>query len=116
MQDEDIALIDVVALSQQHCPIPIMGDLKYSYQENFVGRRIAGYETDQRDICLLAPNAATRLCQVQNFLVHHYRLSLLIFDAYRPLRAVKDFVNWFSLPPTPYELERKAIHFPKLEK
>jgi len=62
MINTSINLVDVVALSGELCQLPIQGDLKYIDEENFVGRKIAGYETQRGDICLLAPRAAFRLC------------------------------------------------------
>jgi D-alanyl-D-alanine dipeptidase len=109
-------LVDAVSLSQQLCSVPVKGDLKYSYHENFIGRPIAGYQQDIRDICLLAPQAAKMLCKVQNILVSEYQLSLIIFDAYRPLRAIRDFVKWFDEIPTEQEIQRKQIHYPSLLK
>lgn len=42
---------------------------------------------------------------------------MYVFDAYRPQRAVKDFAQWFRLPvANDFELERKKIHYPQLEK
>lgn len=116
MKKTTIPLVDVVHLSKLICTTPIKGDLKYTYKENFVGRAIKGYSTDIRDICLLAPRAAEQLCHAHNYLNEKYGLGLLILDAYRPLRAVKDFVKWFDEIPSDYELERKAIHYPDLNK
>lgn len=113
---QSIPLVDVISLSQQNCAVPILGDLKYSYDDNFIGRPIEGYEHNLRDICLLAPNAAKMLCNVQNYLVENFQQGLLIFDAYRPLRATQDFVKWFYEEPTPSEIARKAIHYPHLNK
>lgn len=116
MTTRDIPLVDVISLSQSLCPVTIQGDLKYAYEDNFIGRAIDGYQYDVRDICLLAPQAAKMLCKVQNFLIEQYQQSLVIFDAYRPLRATRDFVKWFHETPTSKELIRKNIHYPTLEK
>lgn len=58
-------LVDVIALSQQHCAHPIRGNLAYASKENFVGRVVDGYCTDANEICLLARRAAHALCNVQ---------------------------------------------------
>lgn len=116
MPEESIPLVDVIQLSSVQCQKPILGDLKYASDDNFVGRIIDGYHNDARDICLLAPQAAAMVCQAQNYLYQHYNLSLIILDAYRPLRAVRDFVHWFQQPPTHEEVVRKKIHYPDLEK
>lgn len=115
-QVRTIPLIDVISLSRIKCSTPIEGDLKYSYQDNFIGRPIVGYCEHSRDICLLAPQAAHMLCDVQNYLVEHHHQGLLIFDAYRPLRAVNDFIAWFTHSPTEAEIIRKSLHYPTLTK
>lgn len=110
-------LINVVALSQRECKTPIKAHLKYATPKNFVGRVINGYEAGVTDLALLTPKAAEALCRVQNHLNTQYNYGLLIFDAYRPKRAVLDFVAWSNMPPeSSYELERKAKHYPNIEK
>lgn len=109
-------LIDVVALSEHRCRTPIAGKLAYASSENFVGRVIDGYSADAPDVILLARQAAEALCQVQNTL-NTQGLGLYVYDAYRPLRAVKDFAAWFRAPVVnAYEIERQKIHYPQLTK
>lgn len=113
----NIPFVDVIGLSKLHCKKVILGDLKYASHENFVGRVIAGYSEAARDVCLLAPQAAQMLCHVQNHLVDQFGYGLIIYDAFRPLRAVADFASWFEIPPeNQYELMRKEIHYPHLKK
>lgn len=110
-------LVDVVALSKTHCQNPIQCELVYATKENIVGRVIDGYHREAMDFCLLTPKAAKALCEVQNFLNKSYQLGLYVYDAYRPKRAVLDFLKWSQSPPeNEYELQRKAIHYPHLEK
>lgn len=117
MQDPKQLLVDVIALSKLRCQQPIQGELKYATRENFVGRIIDGYSPNAKDICLLTRNPAEMLCKVQDYVVNEYNYSLFILDAYRPLRAVKDWAHWFKQPPADdYELQRKKIHYPNLEK
>jgi D-alanyl-D-alanine dipeptidase len=111
-----IPLVDVIQLSKHLCQVPIIGDLKYAYDDNFVGRPIPGYEPNVIDVALLAPEAAHNVCQAQNYLVSQHDLGIVIMDAYRPLRAVKFFSQWFQELPTEQELHRKAIHYPDLAK
>lgn len=109
-------LIDLIALSEKDCKFPIQSRLDYATKENFVGRIIDGYSADAIDVCLLEKQAAKALCQAQNEL-NQSNLGLYVFDAYRPWRAVKDFAQWFTAPITnDYELERKRIHYPNIEK
>jgi D-alanyl-D-alanine dipeptidase len=110
-------LIDVTALSQEKCKSPIKAQLKYATRKNFVGRPITGYEVNAKNIALMTPNAANALCNVQNYLLENYDVSLLILDAYRPKRAVMDFVFWSKQPAhDEHELKRKEKHYPNIEK
>src|SRR5579883_153689 len=110
-------LIDTVALSKKICDQPIQCQLAYTTANNFLGRIVNGYHQDAFDICLLTPKAAHALCQVQNELIHNHELGLLVFDAYRPRRAVKDFMQWSKAPPaSDFELQRKKLHYPHIEK
>lgn len=114
---QKINLVDVVALSKSACKKPIQGKLAYATVENFVGRIIVGYHPEADDICLLTPKAANALCQVQNYLIEKNSYGLFIFDAYRPKRAVYDFMTWIKLPvANAYETERKIKHYPAIDK
>lgn len=114
-------LVDVVALSKIRCLAPIKGELKYATSENFVGRPLAGYSTDPnaREVCLLEQKTAEALCAVQNNLIRKYnnKYGLMIYDAYRPKRAVLDILHWSKQSPgSDYELLRKNLHYPHIEK
>lgn len=69
-------------------------DLRYAGADNFVGAPIDGYEAAR---CLLTPEAAQALSWVARDLRRH-RLSLVVFDCYRPQRAVEQFVRWAAEP------------------
>lgn len=111
-------LTDVIHLSKiQGHSYPIQGKLAYATPHNFVGRVLNGYHPEALDIFLLTPKAARAICEVQNYLINTYELGLFIFDAYRPRRTVFDFLEWSQLPPAnTFELERKALHYPHIEK
>ena len=68
----------------------IVQEIRYFSTFNFIGDRIDGYE----EPCAIATKDAARaLKSVSNeMLVRGYRLK--IFDAYRPVRAVKHFILW----------------------
>lgn len=66
-------------------------DLKYCGYDNFVGRPIDGYTSGHRAI--LRKDAATALAKAQKEL-NTRGLGLLVWDAYRPHRALRDFYNW----------------------
>jgi D-alanyl-D-alanine dipeptidase len=65
-------------------------DLRYYSGKNFIGKRIDGYHADK---AIMTRKAAKALKKVQDDL-GHFGLSLKIFDAYRPQRAVEHFVRW----------------------
>lgn len=65
-------------------------DLRYATTHNFTGQVVTGYE-DVRPV--LTKEAADALVGVINDL-KPYGLTLLVFDAYRPQRAVDHFVRW----------------------
>lgn len=109
-------LVDVIALSKMSCSYPIQGKLAYSTQDNFVGRIVNGYSPNASNVCLLAKKAAKQLCLVQQTL-NDQGLGLFIFDALRPLRAVRDFSVWYHQPAaSAHEEQCKKLHFPHLEK
>ena len=66
-------------------------DLKYCGNDNFVGRPIDGYTSGRRAI--LRKDAAAALAKAQQEL-NKKGYGLLIWDAYRPHRALQDFYNW----------------------
>lgn len=65
-------------------------DLRYFGSHNFMGNPIEGYH---RNVVILTKQAAVALNEVQNEL-KLYNLSIKIFDAYRPQRAVNHFIRW----------------------
>lgn len=71
------------------CP-EIIQDMKYATTDNFTGKIVDGYVTGK---AILTKEAANALCEVQKEL-EQQGLALLIWDAYRPTQAVKQFFNW----------------------
>lgn len=70
----------------------IRQDMRYAGPHNFVGRPVDGYV---RGECWLTRAAATALKAVQDDLRHQGDgVELLVFDCYRPSRAVAHFVRW----------------------
>jgi len=65
-------------------------DLRYYGSNNFVGQTINGYK---KNVCICTQEAAIALKEVQKELAEK-KLSLLIYDAYRPQRAVNHFIKW----------------------
>src|SRR3954464_3617506 len=87
----------------------IVQDIRYAGSHNFVGRPIRGYLAAE---CILSEPAAKALQTVQRNLAEK-KLSLIVWDCYRPKRAVDDFVQW-SKDPTRSEM--KTEFFPRTDK
>ncbi len=87
----------------------LLVDMRYFGEENFVGRRIAGYEAP---VCLLTREAVVALARVQAR-VGEFGLGLKVFDCYRPKRAVADFAAWAR---DPADIKRKAQQYPDVDK
>ncbi|GKQ50578.1 hypothetical protein BRSPCE3_14330 [Bradyrhizobium sp. Ce-3] len=68
----------------------IIQDIRYASANNFMGRPIAGYGAAE---CVVKREVGRRLRAVQQELAPQ-KLSLKMFDCYRPARAVADMVAW----------------------
>ena len=86
-----------------------MQDIRYAGSHNFVGRPIKGYLAAE---CILSEPAATALKAVQAKLAAK-NLSLIVWDCYRPKRAVDDFLRWSR---DPARAEMKAEFYPRTDK
>jgi zinc D-Ala-D-Ala dipeptidase len=87
----------------------IVQDIRYAGFHNFVGRPIRGYLAAE---CILSDRAATALKTVQGMLAEK-KLSLIVWDCYRPRRAVDDFLQWSK---DPAHAEMKAEFYPRTDK
>ena len=87
----------------------IIQEIRYYSTYNFIGDRIDGYE---EPCALLTKEAARALKAVSGELfVQGYRLK--IFDAYRPLCAVRHFVLWGI---EDQDIRMKPYFYPDLQK
>lgn len=68
----------------------IQVEMRYASDWNFTGRTVPGYEANR---CLLTTAAAKALAKVQAT-VEKQGYSILVFDCYRPQKAVSSFVAW----------------------
>src|SRR5437868_8015573 len=68
----------------------IIQDIRYATSNNFVGKPLAGYEAGE---CVVKREVGLRLKAIQQELAKQ-KLSLKMFDCYRPTRAVMDMVRW----------------------
>ena len=97
-------LVDV----RNHAP-SITLDIRYATQNNFTGKRVAGYQAEK---CLLHEPAAQALAAAEAEL-RGRGFGLIIYDCYRPQRAVTEFMTWAKAPDDP---QIKARYYPDLAK
>ncbi|RVC74334.1 D-alanyl-D-alanine dipeptidase [Mesorhizobium sp. M4A.F.Ca.ET.022.05.2.1] len=86
-----VRLADVVPSIRQ--------DIRYAGLKNFLHRKAEGYDAP---VCILTRQAAKALASVEQKLAVE-GLTLVVFDCYRPVRAVADMVEWTRTggPPDP---------------
>jgi D-alanyl-D-alanine dipeptidase len=87
----------------------IREEIRYAGSHNFVGRPIAGYAAPE---CWLRREAAEALLLVAQALAAK-GWRLIVYDCYRPQRAVADFLKWAR---DPQDQKRKAEFYPRLDK
>ncbi|WP_248723547.1 M15 family metallopeptidase [Seonamhaeicola sp. ML3] len=84
-------------------------ELRYYSNENFLGRRVDGYEANK---LLLTKETAEALKLVQEEL-NKKGLSLKVFDGYRPQTAVNHFIRWAK---DLNDTLNKSIYYPDVKK
>lgn len=87
----------------------IIQDIRYASSQNFLGRPVRGYDAP---VCITQLKIAQSLQRVQQKL-REKNMSLVIFDAYRPQRAVDHFVEW-ALDPDDQSM--KEEYYPDIDK
>src|SRR5690606_31548901 len=84
-------------------------EIRYAEDHNFIGSPIDGYE---KPVALLTTEAAAALKKASTALeAQGYELK--IFDAYRPQRAVNQFIAWAK---DPAQEEMKEEFYPEVDK
>ena len=68
----------------------IIQDMRYATSNNFVGKPLRGYDAAE---CIVKREVGLALKNIQQELAKQ-KLSLKMFDCYRPERAVADMVAW----------------------
>ncbi len=86
----------------------IVQDMRYASAHNFIGKPIAGYGAAE---CMLTREAAGALARVEAAL-EAQGYGLIVWDCYRPARAVREFVRWTGNSDT----RMRAEFYPALEK
>jgi D-alanyl-D-alanine dipeptidase len=99
--------VDLVDVREVEASIRI--DIRYAGSNNFVGAPVEGYEAAT---CLLSRPAAEALAGVQRQLAPD-SLGLLVYDCYRPQRAVDHFVRWAA---DTADVTTKAEYYPQVDK
>jgi D-alanyl-D-alanine dipeptidase len=84
-------------------------DLRYRGSDNFLGVPVDGYRGER---LILTREAAVALAKVQEAL-QPMGLGLLVYDGYRPQRAVDHFVRWAT---DPEDQQNKAAYYPDVDK
>lgn len=87
----------------------IRQDMRYAGSHNFVGRPVAGYASPA---CWLKREAAQALAATARDLEKR-RWRLVVYDCYRPKRAVADFLAWAR---DAADLRTKAEFYPRTPK
>jgi zinc D-Ala-D-Ala dipeptidase len=90
----------------------VVEDIRYAGPNNFTGRTVPGYE---RPICWLRRETAEALARVAAHFgaAEQGRYRLIIYDCYRPQRAVDAFVAWAK---DEADAETKAAYYPSIRK
>jgi D-alanyl-D-alanine dipeptidase len=84
-QERPAAFVDAATI------VPgLVVEMRYAGSHNFTGRPVEGYDAPH---CLLTRAAAAALAKVAEDLKPK-GLVIKVFDCYRPVRAVADFVRW----------------------
>ncbi len=84
-------------------------ELRYYTKNNFVGRRIEGYNANK---LILTKETALALKQVHEAL-QNQNLCLKVYDGYRPQRAVNHFMRWAE---NLNDTINKAAFYPDIDK
>ena len=93
-----------------HEAIPsVKYEIRYSGEHNFIGSPINGYE---KPVALMTREAAAALKKASEKL-EAQGYVLKIFDAYRPKRAVNQFIAWAR---DPEDVKMKAEFYPEVDK
>ena len=87
----------------------IQVSLRYFGSENFVGRPVDGY---QKSVVIMTKSAAEALKKVQAE-VQKDGYSLVVYDAYRPQRAVNHFMRWGK---EISDQSKKTFYYPRVNK
>jgi D-alanyl-D-alanine dipeptidase len=86
----------------------IAQDMRYAGAHNFTGKSVPGYKAAQ---CWLQTDAARALAKAQED-AHARGFDLVVYDCYRPKRAVAAFLDWSRND----DQSTKREHYPRVAK
>lgn len=92
---------------------PILVSLRYGTKQNFVGDVVRGYENVPTRGAVVSVEAGEALVRAQSeFLKDGYKI--VIYDSYRPTKAVNHFVEWAESEVENEDVKR--IYYPNVDK
>lgn len=86
----------------------LVQDMRYASANNFTGKPVPGYRAPQ---CWLKSDAAKALADAQDE-AHAGGFDLVVYDCYRPRRAVAAFLDWSKNP----DARTKRAYYPHVDK
>ena len=89
----------------------ILADLRYAGRDNFLGEVVDGYQNAHNKV-ILTRQAAEALSRAQNTF-KQLGYSVVVYDAYRPQRAVNHFLRWSQ---DVNDQVNKEIFYPRIDK
>ena len=102
------SLPDGFVYLRDHVP-DLIESMDYAGPDNFLGRKVTGY---QRGVAVLT-RAAAQALTVASRQAARSGLRFKVFDAYRPQRAVDEFLRWINEPD---DADCKALFYPHIDK
>ena len=84
-------------------------EMRYYSDNNFLGRRVEGHEAPKAILTVEAAQALKEASKILEEQGYHIK----IFDAYRPQRAVNDFIKWAE---DISDIKMKEQYYPNIDK
>lgn len=101
MQEDFVFLTDIAP--------NIVENSRYFSEDNFVGRKIDGYNSPK----IICTKQAAHALKKVSILLEKDGYKLVVYDGYRPKRASRDFVEWAK---NLQDIKNKAYYYPHLNK
>lgn len=108
MREKTTSANDEFVYLDEHVP-GIRWDAKYATWDNFTGRPVDGYLANR----VVGTKALCEALERARDQAASHGLGLLLWDCYRPQRAVDDFVRWSKQPENGRTKQR---HYPNIDR